>query len=480
MTIIAWDGKRLAADSLMTTGTTRAGMQDKVKLARFEDKAVLYASTGAAGWLDEWIAWDIQGAKASERPWTALAPHYTGVIIRVMDGACHMLTPEHPYWLPCEPGDAWGSGADFAIGAMEAGYDAMNATTVAVRRDTGCGGAITVWYAEHPDYTTEPHERCACPSCFEHFTRGTQPEPEQGALERVVRNFDLSAYLRPDGGLRPEMVREAAKMMEMASCLGSAEKACGSGLQQLGEGLYAHVVYSDLMGGERVEHKHDMSQVYFDLTKSGDGVPFDELCTGKYATVDGATDMLRDKLREYFAAHPGDVHWRVKPEIISQARFDDGPTFEGYARLVCIAPDAIQRTQQWFEIPLNRKVVVTEHNDELFAKAVAEREARIVDRYKAAKAGQEVIARVRDTAAAIRQHMETMTDRVEEKAKAFAAQQRALHGDKVCEHGYVPKTCSTCTPQLAVASRPNGRMHEAERQGDSGLPRNDGPARPGA
>src|ERR1700750_2398012 len=170
MTIIAWDGKRLAADSLMTIGGTRAGMHDKVKLHRFEDKAALYASTGAAGWLGELTSWGAQGAQASEPPWTARAPRDSGVILRVMDGICHMLTPEHPYWVACEPGcDAWGSGAELAIGAMEAGFDRLNAATVAVRRDTGCGGAVTVWYAEHPEFTREAIERCACPSCFEHF-----------------------------------------------------------------------------------------------------------------------------------------------------------------------------------------------------------------------------------------------------------------------------------------------------------------------
>ena len=41
--------------------------------------------------------------------------------------------------------DAWGSGSDFAIGALDAGATAEEAAKIACRRSTSCGGQVHVF-----------------------------------------------------------------------------------------------------------------------------------------------------------------------------------------------------------------------------------------------------------------------------------------------------------------------------------------------
>jgi hypothetical protein len=376
MTVIAWDGRMVAADSLITVGDTRVGYADKVVLKRFRDGSALYAATGPDGWLDAWIAWDVAGQIPGDRPSTSLPSHRTGVIIRWMDGECHSLTPEHPYWGKCDWPDAWGAGGDFAIGAMEAGADALGAATIAVKRSTGCGGFVTVWFTTHPEGPA--HERCICDNCHAHFVT-----LETKALADCATKAEATAGEGVDAPARFD--DQGRMIVTRAEMLG-----------------HSHVVYSDLIGDRR-EHVHSMSNV--------DGTPFEELRTTKCPSELSAKATLRGLLANYLADVPGDIHWRIKPEVES-----DKEGWWGYARLVCIE-------QPWQE-------------------RVAERERQYAEKVDPR------IAQSHTAASGLRLHMEKMA------AVASRAQPR-------CDHGYLSHTCSTCAPEarqlLELALRPNGR-----------------------
>jgi hypothetical protein len=177
MTVIAFDGCMVAADTLMTVaGIRMVPHYEKVKLKRYQEGSVLYAQTGAAGWLDAWIAWDEDGADPANTPPSKIPAHESGQILKWDEGILYRLIPEHPYWLTLGSTlDAFGSGADVAIGAMEAGADAFTAAAIALRRVSGCGGTVLAWYARHPDPETvwRPLERCACRKCNDWFMANT-------------------------------------------------------------------------------------------------------------------------------------------------------------------------------------------------------------------------------------------------------------------------------------------------------------------
>lgn len=290
MTVIAWDGSVLAADSMVTIGDVRVGSVEKVTLKRYADKSVLYAATGPAGWLDAWIEWIDAGEKPADRPWTALQPHRTGQIIRVMDGQASSMTPEHPYWTACDPLDAWGAGCDLAIGALEAGLDAVGAATIATRRSTACGGDVMAWYGKHPG--SEPNERCICAECHEHFTT-SEPEPVRHVVTGIT-GFSPSDYLAPS------LSEMANAMSTDATCLSGAVKACDDGVDAIARADWAGAAHA--AGDALTEPSPAMRSFIADRTPVYREVPLGkpvvvtELDDGLYLAK--AQQAMRDRLTQ--------------------------------------------------------------------------------------------------------------------------------------------------------------------------------------
>jgi hypothetical protein len=137
MTVIAWDGKTLAADKRADVG----GMTyTTTKLFRVRDAIVGVA--GNAALSRAMVEWLIAGADPSRFP--------DGQKIR--DDACGLLviqgwrvfkyeyTP-HPFEIE-DRQVAMGSGRDYALCAMRLGKTAAEAVALACEFDPGCGNGI--------------------------------------------------------------------------------------------------------------------------------------------------------------------------------------------------------------------------------------------------------------------------------------------------------------------------------------------------
>jgi ATP-dependent protease HslVU (ClpYQ) peptidase subunit len=138
MTVIAWDGRYVAADSLVCYGSTRGA--GPVKKIRTTAKAA-YALTGHGALFDPMIEWIENGAKPDDKP--SCGDNYSDtLILQFLDGKCYGYRVSLPYPDELIAPDAWGAGADFAIGAMEAGKNAAEAVEIAIRRETYTGGPV--------------------------------------------------------------------------------------------------------------------------------------------------------------------------------------------------------------------------------------------------------------------------------------------------------------------------------------------------
>lgn len=138
MTVIAWDGKWLAADKCATLG---GGISRSVtKIWRHGE--TLYAVTGDWGIALELREWHKAGAFPREFPNSARDGTSTLIVI-TKNGVSHYVSG--PYPLTIESAKcAFGSGRDYAEAAMYLGFSAMKAVQVASFFQTDCGNGIDV------------------------------------------------------------------------------------------------------------------------------------------------------------------------------------------------------------------------------------------------------------------------------------------------------------------------------------------------
>jgi ATP-dependent protease HslVU (ClpYQ) peptidase subunit len=139
MTVIAWDGKTLAADKRATT----AGLARTVTKIFRHEKSII----GFSGSLDqglEMVAWFRSGADSKNFPASQRDKDdwVTFVVVDAEGVSFFERTPQ-----PCKVEDstwATGSGRDFAIAAMYCGKSACEAVEIACKFETGCGNGIDV------------------------------------------------------------------------------------------------------------------------------------------------------------------------------------------------------------------------------------------------------------------------------------------------------------------------------------------------
>lgn len=134
MTTIAWDGTTLAADSLVCNGNTKEGQTDKI--GRTED-GWLWAISGKMVRLEQFRDWaekrDGEPPVAEGATCVLISP--TGQPREWFDGGwCEIRAEFH----------VWGSGGDFALGAMAAGANAEAAARIGATLDINSGGDIKV------------------------------------------------------------------------------------------------------------------------------------------------------------------------------------------------------------------------------------------------------------------------------------------------------------------------------------------------
>ena len=141
MTVIAWDGRTLAADRRATSGFGYAHRATRkiFKLATGE----LAGFTGEEAFGHEVLAWYRNGADPASFPPTQREKEdWAGLIIIGLDRVVQRYerTP-----FPCQyrdPWSAWGSGREFASAILFIGRSAIEAVEVACALDPGCGNGI--------------------------------------------------------------------------------------------------------------------------------------------------------------------------------------------------------------------------------------------------------------------------------------------------------------------------------------------------
>lgn len=134
MTVIAWDGKTLAADRQSTC----AGMRSTTAKIRHLPDGDYAACTGGSDVCHMLVEWYKNGAKPSEWPAVQATDDWARLIIASKDGV--VFYERHPVaMLVRDKFIAFGSGRDFAMGAMAAGATASEAVDIASRFSTSCG-----------------------------------------------------------------------------------------------------------------------------------------------------------------------------------------------------------------------------------------------------------------------------------------------------------------------------------------------------
>lgn len=142
MTVIAWDGKILAADKQSTYGdAARTG----TKLFKITDSEIVAFCGGAAMSL-KILEWYKNGENKDTWPQEMQDSDDWSQMIVVNNKNIYWYD-RLPYQLKLEdPFMAWGRGMEFAIGAMAMGATAIQAVEIASKYCEGCGMGID--YAE--------------------------------------------------------------------------------------------------------------------------------------------------------------------------------------------------------------------------------------------------------------------------------------------------------------------------------------------
>lgn len=150
MSVIAWDGKTLAADKRASFGST---IRTTTKIFRHGNALVAYAGDASHG--EEVRAWWASGADPDQFPTSQRDKDDWAGLLVIRKGergpviARYERTP-YPIYFEDEQFSI-GSGRDFALAAMFLGCDARRAVEVASALDSGCGNGVdTLTFEDTP------------------------------------------------------------------------------------------------------------------------------------------------------------------------------------------------------------------------------------------------------------------------------------------------------------------------------------------
>jgi len=147
MTVIAWDGKTLAVDSQVSDSTGYKQAADKIWRFEYGDEKpdALLAVFGVLAHGAPLVEWFKSGATPSDYPFPASTVNeFVGTSLVVVSGNQVMEYGASPYpdIQPISVKQAWGSGGQMALGAMLAGYTAVQAAQLSCKHITTCGGPV--------------------------------------------------------------------------------------------------------------------------------------------------------------------------------------------------------------------------------------------------------------------------------------------------------------------------------------------------
>lgn len=140
MSVIAWDGKIIAADKQATNSSMRAKC---TKAKRIGDYVYAFAGDLECGLA--MIDWHVNGANKEDWPKFQEDPdRWTRLVVADATGCVSYEMV--PIAVPVESEFlAWGSGRDFAMGAMGMGATAKEAVEIANMFSTDCGFGVD-WF----------------------------------------------------------------------------------------------------------------------------------------------------------------------------------------------------------------------------------------------------------------------------------------------------------------------------------------------
>jgi ATP-dependent HslUV protease subunit HslV len=144
MTTVAWDGKRMAADRMITFGAIGVrALRSKIRTGAYHGLPALFAGAGTIIYYEAVIDWLIAGMPDEHKPEMPQTPDSFTVMVVTEQGVYCYIDSLRPIPLGQIPW-ALGTGADYALGAMDAGASARRAVEIACARDTGSGLDIDV------------------------------------------------------------------------------------------------------------------------------------------------------------------------------------------------------------------------------------------------------------------------------------------------------------------------------------------------
>jgi ATP-dependent protease HslVU (ClpYQ) peptidase subunit len=139
MSVIAWDGKSIAADKRsVSDGLPRT----TTKLFMVGNAVIGFVGTASVGLsLVDWYA---QGADPTKFPTIQATEEWMRLIVAVNKECYVYETTPHPIKVE-DRYCAWGTGRDFALAAMHCGKTAEESVRIASLFDTNCGNGTTTF-----------------------------------------------------------------------------------------------------------------------------------------------------------------------------------------------------------------------------------------------------------------------------------------------------------------------------------------------
>lgn len=142
MTTVCWDGKTMAADKQMNTGSMKHLVaRSKIRAGEYHGLPAIFGGAGTTVYSDAVIEWLVAGMPDEHKPEMPANPDSFTVIVATEAGVFEYIDSLRPIPLG-QTKWAVGSGGEYAFGAMDAGASAKRAVEIACGRDVNSGFGI--------------------------------------------------------------------------------------------------------------------------------------------------------------------------------------------------------------------------------------------------------------------------------------------------------------------------------------------------
>ncbi len=150
MTVICWDGKFLAVDSMVTYGTS-ISYAEKLWMYTGDKDSTFVTGYGSWAGVSGLMSWYGSGMVLADFPYVDEYVKEAGMIVLNSNGDLLEYSGS-PYPMECPKAPiVWGCGGDIALGAMAMGANAIEAVKAACIHNCACGGDISYATADSAD-----------------------------------------------------------------------------------------------------------------------------------------------------------------------------------------------------------------------------------------------------------------------------------------------------------------------------------------